>query len=47
MNMIEPTNIAFRSCTENVFLPFVKVWVNVKYKVRISNEKSYVVPDGY
>lgn len=46
-NELLQTNIAFRSYTENVFLPLGKVRVKVEYNGRTSNEDLYVVPDGY
>ncbi|CAL1269404.1 unnamed protein product [Larinioides sclopetarius] len=44
---LEPTRIAFRSYTENVFVPLGKVQVKVEHKGQISNEDLYVVPDGF
>ena len=43
---LEPTNIVFRSYTENLFSPLGKVQVNVEYKGNISNEELYVILNG-
>ncbi|GBM16042.1 hypothetical protein AVEN_108621-1 [Araneus ventricosus] len=44
---LEPTGIAFRSYTENVFLPLGKVRVKVEHKCHESFEDLYIVPDGF
>ncbi|GBN50919.1 Uncharacterized protein K02A2.6 [Araneus ventricosus] len=44
---LEPTGIAFRSFTENVFLPLGKVRVKVEHKGDLSFEDLYIVPDGF
>ncbi|GBN82633.1 hypothetical protein AVEN_102646-1 [Araneus ventricosus] len=44
---LEPTGIAFRSYTENVFLPLGKVRVKVEHKGHVSLEDLYIVPDGF
>lgn len=38
--------IAFRSYTQNVFLPDGEIEVEVRYKGKISREKMYIVPDN-
>ncbi|GBO15598.1 Retrovirus-related Pol polyprotein from transposon 17.6 [Araneus ventricosus] len=42
---LEPTEIAFRSYTENVFLLLGRVRVKVEHKGHVSFEDLYIVPD--
>ncbi|GBM73155.1 hypothetical protein AVEN_30044-1 [Araneus ventricosus] len=44
---LEPTGIAFRSYTENVFLPLGKVRVKVEHKGHLSFENLYILLDGF
>ncbi|GBM87412.1 Uncharacterized protein K02A2.6 [Araneus ventricosus] len=44
---LEPTGIAFRSYTENVFLPLGKVRVKVEHKGHLLFQDLYIVPDGF
>ncbi|GBM00374.1 Uncharacterized protein K02A2.6 [Araneus ventricosus] len=44
---LEPTGIAFRSYTENLFLPLGNVRVKVEHKGHLSFEDLYIVPDGF
>ncbi|GBM66735.1 Uncharacterized protein K02A2.6 [Araneus ventricosus] len=44
---LEPTGIAFRSYTEDVFLPLGKVRVKVEHKGHVSFPDLYIVADGF
>lgn len=45
-NKLVPTNIVFRSYTQDKFVPEGKVRVNIKFENTSINDELYIVPDG-
>ena len=46
-NKLTPSNIVFRSYTQDKFVPDDKVQVNIMYNGQSSVEELYIVPDGF